>query len=423
MGHAVNYLFALMLLLSPQNPSLDSGSPRERQAAIEKMAVIGNRDAIPQLAAALKKEPRADVRADIVAALGRIRDRGAVPVLADTLRNDLDKNVRSQAIDSLLRIYIPIEDGGGLRTLFNRVRSVFLQPDAPVVGPEVQVDTAAKEALTTAMQKDFDDDVRVQAVRALTSLRAKDQVPALTAALDDPQNREHRTVRVEIARSLGALRDPAAGASLERALRDPDNQLAAEAVLAVGLVGHATARPAIEEMFRTHPSSLVKSRALEALALLRDKGSIPLFEKLLAHNNDYYRELSAEGLARLNYPGAKDWRTRFDQEKRANVKNALAYGLAASGDLDYMDDLASALDSRQANQAEVYLYELGTFGGKLNELHRYLRSSNPRVRASVVRIVGNIGNPSSVDQIRPMADDPNTEVVREAVAALRKLSR
>jgi HEAT repeat protein len=176
-------------------------------------------------------------------------------------------------------------------------------------------------------------------------------------------------------------------------------------------------------MFRTHPSSLVKSRALEALALLRDKGNIPLFESLLTHNNDYYRELSAEGLARLNYTGAKDWRTRFDSEKRANVKNALAYGLAASGDLDYMDDLASALDSRQANQAEVYLYELGTFGGKLNELHRYLRSSNPRVRASVVRIVGNIGNPSSADQIRPLADDPNTEVVREAVAALRKLSR
>ena len=48
MGHAVNYLLGLMLLLSPQNPSLDSGSPRERQAAIEKMAVVGNRDAIPQ---------------------------------------------------------------------------------------------------------------------------------------------------------------------------------------------------------------------------------------------------------------------------------------------------------------------------------------------------------------------------------------
>src|SRR5206468_11632978 len=97
------------LLLFLQNPSLDSASPKERQAAIDKMAVLGNREAIPQLAAALKKETKSDVRATIVAALGRIRDREAVPVLADAMRNDLDKDVRAQAIDSLLRIYIPIE--------------------------------------------------------------------------------------------------------------------------------------------------------------------------------------------------------------------------------------------------------------------------------------------------------------------------
>src|SRR5262249_1804348 len=99
MGHAVTYLIALIFLLAPQNPALDSPSPKERQAAIEKMAVPGNHDAVQQLTAALKKEPKSDVRAEIVAALGRIRDRSAVPTLADTLKTDLDKNVRSQAID------------------------------------------------------------------------------------------------------------------------------------------------------------------------------------------------------------------------------------------------------------------------------------------------------------------------------------
>src|ERR1051326_4817576 len=96
-------LIAALLLF--QTPSLDSASPKERIAAVDKLAVVGNRDAIPQLTAALKKEPKSDVRAEIVAALGRIRDRDAVPVLAETMRTDLDKDVRSQAIDSLLRIY------------------------------------------------------------------------------------------------------------------------------------------------------------------------------------------------------------------------------------------------------------------------------------------------------------------------------
>ena len=53
-----------------QNPSFDSASPKERQAAVEQMAILGNREAIPKLVEALKKEPKSDVRGTIVAAFG-----------------------------------------------------------------------------------------------------------------------------------------------------------------------------------------------------------------------------------------------------------------------------------------------------------------------------------------------------------------
>ena len=195
MGFTVSCFLPFAFLLLVQNPSLDSVSPKERQAAVEQMAVLGNHDAIPKLAEALKKEPKSENRAEIVAALGRIRDKDAIPVLAETMRNDLDKDVRSQAIDSLMRLYILIEDPGPVRTVFNKVRSVLIEPDPPVVGPEVEVDASAKEALAAVMQKDFNDEVRMEATRALGSLRAKDQIPAMIAALNDPQNREHRAVR------------------------------------------------------------------------------------------------------------------------------------------------------------------------------------------------------------------------------------
>jgi HEAT repeat protein len=407
-----------------QNPSLDSESPKERQAAVEQMAVLGNKEAIPKLAAALKKEPKSDVRAEMIAALGRIRDTSAIPVLADTLRNDLDQNVRSQAIDSLLRFYILIEESGPVRTIFNKVKSVLIEPNAPVVGPEIQVDTSAKEALAAVMQKDFSDEVRVEAVRALGSLRAKDQIPAMTATLEDPQNREHRAVRAEIVHTLGVLRDPSASKTLEKALRDPDKQVVSEAVLAVGLVGNTAARPALEDIFRSNSSSTsLKAQALESLALLHDPASMQLFVSLLDSKEDSYRELSAEGLARLKYPDAKNWKQRFEGEKKPNVRNAVAFGLATSGDLDYINNLTNALNSRQSNQVEVYLFELGKFDGQMNELYRYLHSTDPKVRAGVVRVIGNIGDPSSADQVRALTDDSNTEVVREAVAALRKINR
>jgi HEAT repeat protein len=422
MGFNVMIHSLLLIAFLFQNPSLDSASPKEREAAVEKMATFNNSAAIPELTAALKKESKSDVRAAIIAAFGRIRDRAAVPVLADTLRSDLDKDVRLQAIDSLLRLYIPIEDSGPIRTIFSRVKSVFVLPDAPVVGAEVQVDAAAKDALATAMQKDFSDEVRAEAARALGSLKAKDKVSVLTAALEDPQNREHSAVRVQIAHTLGVIRDPAAGPALERTLRDADPKVAQEAILSVGLVGDAAARPVLEQIFRTDPKQAMKSKALESLSLLHDKGNIPLFESLLNDKNDYYRELSAEGLARVQY-NANGWKQVYEQEKKPNVRNALAFGLAASGDTDYMNDLANGLGGRQAYQTEVYLYELGKYDGKLSELYKFLKSGDPRVRAGIARIIGNIGDPASLDQIRPLQNDPNTDVVREAVTAVRKLTR
>src|ERR1051326_7037070 len=248
----MTYLLFLFILL--QNPSLDSASPKERQAAAEQMAVLGNSAAIPQLAAAIKKESKSDVRASMVAALGRIRDRAAVPVLADTLKTDLDKDVRLQAIDSILRLYIPIEDSGSVRTVFNKVKSVFSQPEPPVIGPEVQVDAAVKEALASSMQKDFSDEVRQEAARALGILKAKDQVPLLIMAFEDPQNREHTGVRIQIAHSLGVIRDPAAGPAFEKAIHDPDPKVAQEAILGVGLVAYSPARAALEQIFRTDRS-------------------------------------------------------------------------------------------------------------------------------------------------------------------------
>ena len=78
--------------------------------------------------------------------------------------------------------------------------------------------------------------------------------------------------------------------------------------------------------------------------------------------DDSYRELAAEGLARLDYADAK-LKDRFEVEKKANVRNALAFALAAAGELDYINDLANALNSRQSYQVEVYLFELGKFDG------------------------------------------------------------
>jgi HEAT repeat protein len=412
----------LITIFLVQGPSLDSASPKERQAAIDQMAVLGNSKAIPALSEAYKKEPRADVRAEIIAGLARIHDKAAIEPLAEALRTDIDKDVRLQAIDSLLRLYIPAEENGPIRTIFSKVKSVFFYPERPMISPEVVVDSAATTALAESARKDFTEEVRIEAARALGSLKAKDQVPTLIAILEDPRNREHNQTRLEVIRTLGIIRDNSAGPALEKALQDRDREIVAEAALSLGLVAYNEAGPAIEDVFRTSSDRVVKRKSLEGLALMRNPSSAPLFESLLGHSDDYYRELAAEGLARLHHDPAL-MKDRYALEKKPNVRNALAFALVEAGQNNYINDLANALDSRQDYQVHVYLVELGKFDNKLPELYRYLKSTNPKVRAKMVSVIGDIGDPTSREQIQAMTDDSNMEVAREAVAALRKLTR
>ncbi|HEX5000350.1 MAG TPA: HEAT repeat domain-containing protein, partial [Terriglobia bacterium] len=203
-----------------------------------------------------------------------------------------------------------------------------------------------------------------------------------------------------------------------------------EAVSAIGLVGYREARPDLEGLFKQDTSLKIfavkierdrelRRRSLESLALLADPASQPLFESVLNDQEDSTRELAAEGLARLKY-SSPVLRERFETEKKANVKVALAFALVESGQINYFGDIANALGTGQNYQAEAYLYELGKYENRLNEMHPFLKSSNPKVRAGMIRVLGSIGDPSSKPLIQALTTDPNDDVVREALDALRR---
>jgi HEAT repeat protein len=413
------WILAALLFQAP--PSLDSPSPKERLDAVEKLSLTGRTENVAPLAEALKKETKSDVRAAMVAGLGRIAVPEVIPVLVQSLMTDLDKDVRLQVVDSFQKIYIPVDTTGPIRTIFNKVRSVFASPDRPVVHNPAAVSPAVNQALADAMQRDFSQEVRAASARALGSLRARDRLGMMISTLEAPQNREHLEVRVEIVESLGLLQDPAAGPALERAMRDPNRRVSQAAILSIGQVGHKAAREALESVFRTDRSDISREKALQSIALMRDPGAQPLFEAQLSSPNDTYRQIAAEGLARMS-ADIVVLKARYDIEKKTNVKNALAFALVALDQDNYLVALANALDGSMASQAQTYLFELGKYEGKLPELHRYLRSMSPRVRARMARVVGDIGDPSSRPLIEELTKDKDSAVVGEAIVALRKLT-
>jgi HEAT repeat protein len=413
-------ILAALLLQTPM-PSLDSPSPKERLEAVDKMSLTGRTENVAPLAEALKKEAKSDVRAAMVAGLGRIAVPEVIPVLTNSLQTDLDKDVRLQVVDSLQRMHIPTDTVGSIKTVFNKVKSAFALPDRPVVHNPSIVSPVVSQALADSMQKDFSQEVRAAAARALGSLRARDRLGVMISTLESPQNREHLEVRAEIVESLGLLQDPAAGQALERALRDGNRRVSQSAITSLGQIGHKPAREVLEAIFRNDKSLESRKRALQAVALMRDPAALPFLESQLSSMDDTYRELAAEGLGRIGSdPGML--KAHYDTEKSMNVRNALAFALVAADQNNYFNDLANALDSRLANQAQVYVYELGKYEGKLPELHRYLRSTSPRVRARMAHVVGDIGDPTSRSIIEELTKDKDSEVASEAVIALRKLT-
>lgn len=418
MSNVLSLLLALSLV---QAPSLTSRSPRERREAIEAVAVLANRDAVPALVEAYRAESLKDIRSSIIAALGTIRDRSAIPGLAEALGSDYEKDVRLQAIDSLVRLYIPTADEEGFWSFVSRVRGMFSEDPRPVVGPNEYVDQTAREALVAALERDFDPEVRIESAHALGALRSVDQLPSLTEALEGPRNIEATDVRVAIIQAMGVIGSQQAGPVLTRLLKDEEDRIVLEAIRAVGITGYQAAFPALANLFKTNRTGSVREASLHSIALMREPAAQSMFEPLLDDDEDVYRELAAEGLARLDYDTA-GFTDRIAGENNEGVRLALAFGLAASGDSAHLELLVDALDGGRDHQAETYLFELGKYEGRLDDIFPHLRNPKADIRAKLLRVVGQVGDPAARPYIEPLIEDSNSEVVEEAVAALRRLT-
>ena len=415
------FLSLVLVLTLAQTPALDSFSPRERSEAVESMAVLGNRDAVPALVEAYRNEPRRDIRASIIAALGQIRDRSAIPALTEALLTDFQKEVRLQAVDSLLRLYIPVADDRGLFSFISDLRSVFTEEEQLIVAANEYVDQTVKEALVEALRTDFDWEVRVAMVNALGSLRAVDQLPAMIEELEGPRHREDWEVRIALTRNLGRLGSLEAGPVLTRLIRDEDERVVHEAIRAVGRVGYRAAFSELSDLFKSSYEGEVRDLSLESIALLREPEAVTLFEPLLDSDEDFYREMSAQGLARLDYD-ASAFAERITTEDDAAVRMALAFGLVTSGHGEHLAEIVDALDGRRDDQAEIYLFELGAYEGHLSQIYPHLGNPDSDIRVKLLRVLGNIGDPEARPYIQPLTEDRDTDVVAAAVEALRRLT-
>ncbi|MDV5149909.1 fumarate reductase/succinate dehydrogenase flavoprotein subunit [Streptomyces sp. SBC-4] len=210
-----------------QDAAGSAGAPAPRLPLLRLLALVEDS---PDLAALRPYLDDADpaVRAAAVTALGETAPAGAGPALAAHLA-DAAPRVRAAAAAALRELVevLPADP-----PLAAGLREALGVPDPAVRAAALDVLRALRlgdSALYAASLGDTDVEVRIQAVRALVSV---DAVQELAGAAADPA----REVRVAVARGLAAVRAPAPE-PLDPLLDDPDPLVRGAALAALAGTG------------------------------------------------------------------------------------------------------------------------------------------------------------------------------------------
>jgi HEAT repeat protein len=224
---------------------------------------------------------------------------------------------------------------------------------------------------------------------------------------------------LEALNALAKIKDRSAGSQLVDLLDSPDKEIKQQASITIGILRTDQAAPKLQSLYENDRDPKTEEKALEGLAYLGLKTSVPVFTKALESVDKLIRTSAAEGLARAGDPKAlPDLEKAYGVEKDADVKLALEFAMSALGKFDYLSDLVNELSSRtHADVAQPYLIELARTPGFLPKLYPYLQSPNATVRKRLCTVLMFGGDQTSLSQLDRLSHDPDSDVAAQAVQA------
>ncbi|WP_314223433.1 fumarate reductase/succinate dehydrogenase flavoprotein subunit [Streptomyces zaehneri] len=313
--------------LPTPEPALDHSSPEpspepSRQSAVRLLELVALAEAEPELGSLLPylTDAAAAVRREAVAVLTETVPSGTGPALAEALR-DPSAQVRAAAAASLRELVETLPAEPDLR---DGLAAALAESDPVVRAAALDVLRALRlgdAALFAGSLTDADIAVRIEAVRALVSVDAAEELAH--AATADPS----REVRVTIAKALATVAagrlsetspsdaDPsavpapgsAAGISVEHdavhaalvgLVDDPDALVRAAAYEALGTTGCPVPLAARAVTALADPAWQVRAGAATALSVAHPGTALPVLAKTLADPNADVRKAAVLALTR-----------------------------------------------------------------------------------------------------------------------------
>jgi HEAT repeat protein len=393
--------------------NLKSPNAKTREQAASDLGKSRRREAVPPLSE-LVRDSEVKVRMAMVRALRELRDLQAVPALVTSLA-DGDPKIREEAVGTLVEIYADRERSGPVTGFLNLFSDEY---DRASVPPYTSVDRSVYTGLAAGLRDELPA-IRQNAALALGIL---DGVPALRdlqAALQDPEP----SVRGAATTAIGKIGTAEDGKALIPVLADASGDVRDRALHAIGVLKVRDAGPALRELYEQHRKKDSGTRVLACLARIADPAQAELFRELVQDPDVETRRLAIEGLGRVADASMLDaFKKDYQRERREELRLALAFALTLLGDRAFLDSIVLSLPSRTlGRRCRGYILEMGT--KVASDLYPYLNDPQADIRAALCDLLAQIGDPGAIERVRPLINDPNTQVADRANRAVERLKR
>jgi HEAT repeat protein len=409
---------------SESNPNVlllkQGHSDSVRAKAARDLGKQGDLKTIPALAAAMN-DPSSKVRHEVLLALVQLHQPEVLSPLEQGTK-DLDGDVRTLAVQCLVGYYSGVLPTSGVtgfvKKNVRRVKGHF-QPDDSRIDPGIVVEPTVISALIVALKDTRSNDASREAAKGLGILVAKEAVPDLVAAA----HFSDADIARQALNSLAKIKDLDAGPKLVDLLDSPDKDVKRDAAVTVGILRTTQALAKLQIIFQTDPDEKNKVAAMQGLAYLGDKVSVPLFTKALWSEDKDVRQGAGEGLARAADPQSLgELEKAVTVEKDASPKLAMEFALVALGKQDSLDAVVAELGTKiRGDVARAYLTELARNPAFLPKLYPYLQSPDVGIRRRLCEVLMYSGDQSSLPQLDRLEHDPDGDVAAAALRAKRAL--
>jgi HEAT repeat protein len=301
-------------------------------------------------------------------------------------------------------------------------RSSALARAAFDLGPHVVWPRAVPAELVTALLQAVDDEnkkVRLEAIYAVGVIAkrplAADQLERLKKALDhyDP------AVRVGAAQVIGRLGLAEAGDALMKAVNDSQAAVRYASMRALGAIKDERAVQALTEQLAFYKKGEGAWSALDALARIGAKASIPVFRERFADKDPFIRRAALEGAGRAGDSESMEAIDRLaNTDEHAGVRMAGVFAATKMGKINAGRLIDMMADAKAAAQGAEYLVELGPSIAS-TALPR-LQDPEADVREAMADVLGAVADASAIPALEAVTKDRDGSV---AAAAKRAIAR